>query len=165
MTASLIAMILGATSLKVGDKAPQFTLPDQDGKPVSLSKALEAGPVILAFYPKAFTPGCTKQNSNFRDKYAEVEQKGAQVFGVSTDSVETQKKFKAEYKLPYSLLSDEGGKVSSQYGGTMPVFGVANRATFVVDQDGTVKGVVTGGDAIDPGGAIASCPIRRKAAQ
>jgi peroxiredoxin Q/BCP len=91
--------------------------------------------------------------------------KGAQVVGISVDGTDTQKRFKAENQLPYPLLSDEGGKVASQYGGTMPVFGVANRATYVVDQDGTVKSVVTGGDAIDPGGAIASCPIRRKAAQ
>jgi len=162
MTAHLIAMLLGATSLKVGDKAPDFTLPDQDGKPVSLSKALEAGPVILAFYPKAFTPGCTKQNSNFRDKYAEVEQKGAQVFGVSVDSVETQRKFKAEYKLPYSLLSDEGGKVAKQYSGTMPVVGVANRANFVIGQDGKITQIIEGGDAVDPNAAIASCPLKRK---
>jgi peroxiredoxin Q/BCP len=162
MTAPLIAMLLGATSLKVGDKAPDFTLPDQDGKPVTLSKALEAGPVILAFYPKAFTPGCTKQNSNFRDKYAEVEQKGAQVFGVSTDSVETQKKFKAEYKLPYSLLSDAGGTVAKQYSGTMPVVGVANRANFVIGQDGKITQIIEGGDAVDPNAAIASCPLKRK---
>jgi peroxiredoxin Q/BCP len=162
MTAHLIAMLLGATSLKVGDKAPDFTLPDQDGKPVSLAKALQTGPVILAFYPKAFTPGCTKQNSNFRDKYAEVEQKGAQVFGVSTDSVETQKKFKAEYKLPYSILSDEGGKVAKQYSGTMPVVGVANRANFVIGQDGKITQIIEGGDAVDPNAAIASCPLRKK---
>jgi thioredoxin-dependent peroxiredoxin len=162
MTAPLLAMLLGATSLKVGDKAPEFTLPDQDGKPVSLAEALKTGPVILAFYPKAFTPGCTKQNSNFRDKYAEVEQKGAQVFGISTDSVETQKKFKAEYKLPYSLLSDADGKVAKQYSGTMPVVGVANRANFVIGQDGKIAQIIEGGDAIDPNAAIAKCPLRRK---
>jgi len=162
MTAPLLAMLLGATSLKVGDKAPDFTLPDQDGKPVALAEALKAGPVILAFYPKAFTPGCTKQNSNFRDKYAEVEQKGAQVFGVSVDPVETQKKFKAEYKLPYSLLSDEGGKVSKLYSGTIPVVGLANRANFVIGQDGTITKIIEGGDAVDPNAAIASCPLRKK---
>ena len=162
MTAPLIAMLLGATSLKVGDKAPDFTLPDQDGKPVSLAKALEAGPVILAFYPKAFTPGCNKQNSNFRDKYAEVEQRGAQVFGVSTDSVETQRKFKAEYKLPYALLSDADGKVAKQYAGTMPVLGVANRANFVIGQDGRITQIVEGGDAVDPNAAISACPLRKK---
>ncbi len=162
MTAPLLAMLLGATSLKVGDKAPDFTLPDQDGNPVSLSKALESGPVILAFFPKAFTPGCNKQNSNFRDKYAEVAGKGAQVFGVSTDSAETQRKFKAEYKLPYALLSDEGGKVAKQYSGTMPVVGVANRANFVIGQDGRITRIVEGGDAVDPNAAIEACPLRRK---
>jgi len=163
MTAPLLAMLLGATSLKVGDKAPDFTLSDQEGRPVSLSRALEAGPVILAFYPKAFTPGCNKQNSNFRDKYAEVEKAGAQVFGVSTDSVETQRKFKAEFKLPYTLLSDPDGKVAKQYSGTMPIVGVANRANFVIGQDGKITQIVEGGDAVDPNAAIAACPLRKKA--
>jgi len=84
------------------------------------------------------------------------------VVGISTDSVETQKKFKDEYKLPYPLLSDEGGKVAKQYGGTIPVVGLANRATFVVAKDGTIKEVITGSDAIDPGGAISSCPTHKK---
>lgn len=90
--------------------------------------------------------------------------KGAQVVGISVDDVATQKRFKEENQLPYPLLSDEGGKVAKQYGGTMPLVGVANRATFVLEQDGTVKEVLTGGDAMDPGGAITSCPIRRKPA-
>ena len=162
MTAPLLAMLLGATSLKVGDQAPDFTLQDQDGRPVTLSKAVQAGPVILAFYPKAFTPGCNKQNFNCRDKYAEVERKGAQVFGVSTDSVETQRKFKAEYNLPYPLLSDPDGKVAKQYSGTMPLVGVANRANFVVGQDGKITQIVEGGDAVDPNAAIAACPLRKK---
>jgi len=117
--------------------------------------------VILAFYPKAFTPGCTKQNANFRDHYADVTAKGAQVIGISTDDVETQRKFKAEMKLPYPLLSDEGGKVAKQYAGTMAVVGVANRANFVIGQDGTVKEIVAGGDAVDPTAAIAACPLRK----
>ena len=162
MTAPLLAMLLGATTLKVGDQAPDFTLADQAGQPVTLSEALKEGPVILAFFPKAFTPGCTKQNSNFRDKYAEVAQKGAQVFGISTDTEATQRKFKAEYKLPYALLSDPDGKVARQYSGTMPLLGVANRANFVIGQDGKIAKIVEGSDAIDPNAAIASCPLRRK---
>ena len=82
--------------------------------------------------------------------------------GISTDSVETQKKFKDEYKLPYPLLSDAGGKVAKQFGGTIAVIGLANRATFVVEQDGTVKEIVTGNDAINPTGAINACPAQRK---
>lgn len=162
MLSALTALIFAATPLKVGDKAPDFTLMDQDGKPVTLSKVLESGPVILAFYPKAFTPGCTKQNSNFRDKYADVAGKGAQVFGVSVDDVATQKRFKEELKLPYSLLSDPGGTVSKQYGGTMPLVGVSSRANFVIGQDGKVAQVVEGSDAVDPNSAIAACPLKKK---
>jgi len=89
--------------------------------------------------------------------------KGAQVVGISTDSVAAQKKFKDENALPYPLLSDEDGAVAKQYGGLIPVVGLANRATFVLDRDGIVKAVVTGGDAIDPAGAIKSCPVHGKA--
>lgn len=78
--------------------------------------------------------------------------------GISTDSVETQRRFKEANRLPYPLLSDPGGKVARQYGGTIPVVGYANRATYVVGADGTVKAVTTGSAAIDPAGAIASCP-------
>jgi peroxiredoxin Q/BCP len=89
-----------------------------------------------------------------------VQGKGAQVIGVSVDDVATQKRFKEQYQLPYPLLSDEGGKVAKQYGGTVFVLGMANRATFVVDRDGTVKEIVTGNEAIDPKGAVAACPVR-----
>ena len=91
-----------------------------------------------------------------------MDKKGAQVVGISTDSVEDQKRFKEEYKLPYPLLSDVDGKVADQYGGRIPVVGRANRATFVVGTDGLVKEVVTGGDAIDPNSAIAACPMHKK---
>jgi peroxiredoxin Q/BCP len=84
------------------------------------------------------------------------------VVGVSVDDVATQKRFKEQYQLPYPLLSDEGGKVAKQYGGTVPVLGFANRATFVVAPDGTVKEIVTGNDAIDPSSAIAACEMPRK---
>jgi thioredoxin-dependent peroxiredoxin len=89
-----------------------------------------------------------------------VQGKGAQVIGVSVDDVATQKRFKEQYQLPYPLLSDEEGKVAKQYGGTVFVLGMANRATFVVDRDGTVKEIVTGNEAIDPKGAVAACPVR-----
>lgn len=98
----------------------------------------------------------------YRDQYAKVTEKGAQVVGISVDDVATLKRFREENQLPYPLLSDEGGKVAKQYGGTVAVIGLANRATFVLDRDGTVKDVFTGSDAIDPGGAITSCPLHRK---
>ncbi len=163
MTMPLLAMLLGATPLKVGDKAPDFTLPDTDGNPVTLSRLLEKGPVILAFYPKAFTPGCTQQNQNFRDHFGEVSAKGAQVVGVSVDDVATQKKFKEKYQLPFPLLSDHGGKVAEQYTGKMPVVGLAKRSNVVVGEDGKVVSIVEGGSAVDPTSAIAACPLHRSA--
>ncbi len=164
MTSPLLAMLLGATALKVGQKAPDFTLPDTHGVPVTLSRLLEKGPVILAFYPKAFTPGCTQQNQHFRDHFGEVTAKGAQVIGISVDGVETQRKFKERYQLPFPLLSDEGGKVAAKYTGTMPLVGFARRANVVIGQDGLVKAIVEGGSAVDPTSAIASCPLRGAAA-
>ena len=82
--------------------------------------------------------------------------------GISTDSVETQRKWKEDLKVPYTLLSDEGGKVASQYGGTIPVLGLANRATYVVDREQRILSIQTGSDAIDPAGAITSCPVHGK---
>ncbi|HYD41721.1 MAG TPA: peroxiredoxin [Anaeromyxobacter sp.] len=157
----ILAALLGAAPIKAGDRAPDFTLPDTEGKPVTLSKLLEKGPVILAFYPKAFTPGCNQQNSNFRDRFSEVTEKGAQVVGISVDSVDTQRKFKTDYQLPYTLLSDEGGKVSEQYSGTTPLVGVAKRANVVIGQDGIVTSVIEGKDAVDPTSAIQQCPLKK----
>ena len=98
----------------------------------------------------------------YRDRYADVNLKGGQVVGISTDSVETQKKFKDEFKLPYPLLSDPEGKVIDLYSGRIPVVGVANRATYVIGADGLVKEIVTGSAAIDPSSAIAACPMHKK---
>jgi peroxiredoxin Q/BCP len=94
----------------------------------------------------------------YRDQYASVVGKGAQVVGISTDDGATQKKFRDEHHLPFPLLSDAGGKVAKRYGGTIPLIGLANRATFVVAQDGIVKAIATGSAAIDPAGTIAACP-------
>ena len=82
--------------------------------------------------------------------------------GISTDSVETQKKFKDQYKLSYTLLSDADGKVADQYSGRIPVVGLANRATYVVNADGTIKEIVSGNAAIDPNSAIDACPMHKK---
>jgi peroxiredoxin Q/BCP len=98
----------------------------------------------------------------YRDAYAQVTEKGAQVVGISVDGVDTLKRFKEENKLPYPLLSDEGGKVAKQYGGTVAVLGLANRTTFVLEPDGTVKEIISGSDAINPSGAIAACSMPRR---
>jgi len=83
------------------------------------------------------------------------------VVAVSTDSVETLKKFKGEYHLPFVLLSDGDGKVADQYGGRVPVVGLANRTTFVIAQDGTVTEIVSGSAAVDPTAAVSACPLKK----
>jgi thioredoxin-dependent peroxiredoxin len=157
----ILALLLGSTPLKVGDKAPDFTLPDTDGLPVTLSRLLEKGPVIVAFYPRAMTPGCTKQNEALRDRMGDVQSRGAQVIGVSTDPVDRQKEFKAKSRIPYPLLSDPKGEVVAKYSGKMALIGFANRANFVIGQDGKVTAIVEGSAAIDPSTAIAACPLRK----
>ncbi len=91
-----------------------------------------------------------------------MEKKGAEVVGVSTDSVEKLAKFRSEFNLPFVLLSDEKGTVVEQYPGKIPVLGVANRATYVIGQDGKIVQIVTGGDAIDPNSAVSACPLGKK---
>lgn len=159
MTNAILSFILGASAvLHVGDKAPDFTLPDSDGKPVTLSKLLEQGPVVVFFFPKAFTPGCSRQTANFRDKYAEIQKKGAQVVAISADDVETLRKFKLDRKAQYTFLSDSQKKVIPLYSGTMPVVGLANRTNFVIGKNGVVVSVVEGSDAIDPTATVGACP-------
>ena len=119
--------------MKPGDLAPDFTLPDQDGTDRKLSALLEAGPVVLFFYPGAMTSGCTAQSCHFRDLAKEFEEAGAQRVGISMDDVAKQKQFAELNGFDYPLLSDTGGDVAEQYDvrrrfGPIPV----KRHTFVI---------------------------------
>jgi len=159
MSPGFLSLLLGASAvLHVGDRAPDFTLPDTEGRPVTLSKLLEQGPVVVFFFPKAFTPGCSRQTANFRDRYEELKKKGAQIVAISVDDVPTLKKFKADRQAQYIFLSDSQKKVVPLYSGTMPVVGLANRANFVIDRDGKVVSIVEGSDAIDPTATVGACP-------
>jgi thioredoxin-dependent peroxiredoxin len=102
--------------MKLGDPLPAVTAPDQDGKPVNLAEEGKTGYTLVYFYPKAMTPGCTAQACSLRDSYTELQQKGVKIFGVSLDSVETQKKFQVEDHLPFELLSDQDKRVTSAFG-------------------------------------------------
>jgi thioredoxin-dependent peroxiredoxin len=125
--------------MKPGSVAPEFELTDQDGKPWSLSATLADGPVVLFFYPAAFTTGCTKEACYFRDITAEFKAAGATIVGISRDDVATQKRFDDEYGLGYPVLSDEGGKVAAAYGIKRRIPGLpAKRVTFVIAPDGKV---------------------------
>jgi peroxiredoxin Q/BCP len=125
----------------VGSKAPDFTLPSQSGEMVNLRDFLGQKPVVLFFYPKDDTPGCTKQARAFRDGYEEFGKLDAEVIGISSDSVESHKRFAAKHSLPFPLLSDEGGKVRKLYG-VPSTFGLfPGRVTYVIDAEGVVRHV------------------------
>jgi peroxiredoxin Q/BCP len=130
-----------------GTEAPDFTLPDQDGNPVTLSE-LRGQPIVLYFYPKADTPGCTTQACGIRDHRADYERTGARVIGVSPDTVAAQKKFAQKYDLDFTLLADEDHSVAELYGvwGDKKMYGKTymgvRRSTFLIDPEGVVAHVI-----------------------
>ena len=119
--------------VKVGDFAPDFTFPNQENEPTSLSDYKGISSVVLYFYPKDFSPGCTTQACYFRDNYEDFTDLGATVIGVSGDSIESHKKFLDEYLLPFTLLSDKGNIVRKLYGATKGFGLLPGRYTFIID--------------------------------
>ncbi len=139
-------------TLEIGDAAPEFTLPDQDGKPVALSE-LRGKPVVLYFYPKANTPGCTTQACGVRDHRADYAKLGAVVLGVSPDPVKPIAKFADKFDLGFTLLSDEDHKVAESYGVWVEksMYGRTymgnERTTFVIGPDGKITAHLPQGEA------------------
>ena len=130
----------GEAGVKVGDRAPEFALPDAEGKETRLAD-FRGKPVVLYFYPKDDTPGCTKEACTFRDQFEDFRDAGAEVIGVSSDSSEAHRKFAAKYKLPFRLLADQGGKVRKLYGVPATLGLLPGRVTFVIGGDGVVRHV------------------------
>jgi peroxiredoxin Q/BCP len=130
--------------LKEGDKAPDFTAVTNDGTKVSLSD-FKGKNLILYFYPRDNTPGCTKEACAFRDDFAELKKKGAAVLGVSTDSAKSHAKFVEKFKLPFTLLADEDKQIVQAYGAWGPKtfmgmkFTGTHRITFLIGPDGRIK--------------------------
>jgi peroxiredoxin Q/BCP len=135
---------MGSITLKDNDKAPEFTLPDQDGKEIKL-KDYRSQYVVLYFYPRADTPGCTIESCEFRDSHKKIEKVNAIVLGISPDTSQAQKKFEEKFSLPFTLLADADKKVANLYGVMQEknmygkkVMGVA-RTTFIIGPDGKIK--------------------------
>ncbi|HLD55988.1 MAG TPA: thioredoxin-dependent thiol peroxidase [Candidatus Omnitrophota bacterium] len=130
--------------LKEGDQAPDFSLPSSDGGTVSL-KGLKGKSVVLYFYPKDDTPGCTKEACDFRALRKKFQTEGAEIYGVSFDNIDSHKKFITKYKLPFPLLSDSDKSVAQAYGVYKKKFLYGNsflgieRTTFVIDPEGKIK--------------------------
>ena len=136
------------TTLKVGDKAPEFSVTDQHGKTIQLAD-FKGKKLVLFFYPKASTPGCTMEACNLRDNYQMFLSKGYDVVGVSADSEKRQLNFSNKQELPYSLLADEDKKVIMAYGVWGPKkfmgreYDGIHRTTFVIDENGLIEDVIT----------------------
>jgi thioredoxin-dependent peroxiredoxin len=129
---------LAADMPKVGDSAPDFSVVASDGTTFHLKDFVGKRIIILYFYPKDDTPGCTKEACGIRDTFEEFKGLNAMVFGVSFDSVESHKNFIAKYKLPFLLLADTDKKVAKLYGDADDNSPVAHRATFVINKDGKI---------------------------
>lgn len=132
-----LASSLLAEPLEVGADAPKVQTVDQKGNPVDLGKELASGISLVYFYPKADTPGCTKQACNLRDAFEEVTKAGIKVFGVSADTVEDQLAFAEKYELPFTLLADKKGEVIAAFGVPANDRGFASRQSFLI-KDGKV---------------------------
>ncbi|NLE86435.1 MAG: peroxiredoxin [Myxococcales bacterium] len=125
--------------LSVGDRAPEFTLPDETGREVSLKELREAGPVVVYFYPRDDTPGCTVEACTFRDSYEEFVGAGATVVGISADDGGSHQAFRSKHGLPFVLLTDADGSVAAAYGVKKTLGLLPGRATFVLDREGIVQ--------------------------
>jgi peroxiredoxin Q/BCP len=130
-----------ARGIQVGDEAPDFTLPSQAGEQVRLSDRLGERIVVLYFYPKDETAGCTKEACAFRDSYEVFAEAGAEVIGVSSDSVDKHAAFAGHHELPFTLLSDKGGQVRKSYAVPATLGLLPGRVTYVIDRAGTVRHV------------------------
>ena len=125
--------------LKVGDKAPDFTLRSQDGEVVTLSGLASRGNVVVYFYPKDNTPGCTAEAGAFKASYPKFGELGAEVVGISSDSVDSHKGFAAKCGLPFRILSDPGGEVRKAFGVQSSMGFLPGRVTYVIDKAMTVR--------------------------
>lgn len=126
--------------LQVGDKIPDFSAKDSDGNNFESSSIVGKKPAVFYFYPKDNTPGCTAQACSFRDQYEDFKDLGAEVVGISSDSMASHQKFTKQYKLPFILLSDNDKKIRNLFGVKPNLFGlIPGRVTYVVNKEGIIK--------------------------
>jgi peroxiredoxin Q/BCP len=130
-----------AHGIQVGSKAPDFTLPSQSGAPVRLQDRLGERVIVLYFYPRDDTRGCTAEACAFRDSYEVFADAGADVIGISSDSVDRHAAFAGKHELPFTLLSDQGGQVRKRYGVPAVLGVLPGRVTYVIDRQGNVRRV------------------------
>ena len=128
--------------IRIGDKIPEFTLQNQDGEPVNIQDIIGKKTVVLYFYPKDDTPGCTKEACSFRDQYTVFQELGCEVIGISSDAPKAHKEFAIKYKLPFPLLADEKKEVRTLFGVPSSFLGLLpGRVTYIIDTEGIVRGI------------------------
>ena len=137
----ILDLFSGRVGIAAGDAAPDFELPDAEGRKVRLADFRGRKAVVLYFYPKDDTPGCTKEACAFRDQYEDFAEAGAEVIGVSSDGGASHRDFARKHRLPFTLLSDAGGAVRKRYGVPATLGLLPGRVTFVIDRDGVVRHV------------------------
>src|SRR6267378_2202922 len=137
----------GAEMPKPGDKAPLVEGKDQDGKTWKLADEVGKKVILLYFYPKDDTPGCTKEACGFRDRISDLKKQGVEVIGVSFDSAESHKNFIAKHNLNFPLLADTDGKIAEAYAAKMPERNMARRVSFLIDKDGKIAHITDNKDA------------------
>lgn len=149
-----ISMTSAQTKLKIGDKAPEFSGKDQDGNVISL-KSMKGKKVVLYFYPKDQTPGCTAQACNLRDNIDKLKDEGYTVLGVSTDDEASHREFREKYSLPFTLIADTDKSITNAYGVWVEkerdgkkVWGTA-RTTFIIDGNGVITDIIDKVDTKD----------------
>lgn len=125
--------------LNIGELAPDFELPDQDGQMVRLIKQLSRGPVLLYFYPADFTPVCTREACAFRDRYGALAGRGATLIGISPQSSASHARFRAQHGLPFALLSDPDKRVIRAYGCDGPLGLGVRRVSYLIGRDGRIR--------------------------
>lgn len=128
-------------ALTVGMQAPDFTLPSTTGKRFTLSQHMKSKACILYFYPRDFTPGCTKEACGFRDAFSFFRNMDIDILGISADTVSSHQKFKEKYELPFELLADVNRKVAKSYQATLPLIGTVWRITYLLDKDHKIAAV------------------------
>jgi peroxiredoxin Q/BCP len=135
----LDSLLGGGTGLAPGVRAPEFALEDQNGKRVRLADFRGSRNVVLYFYPKDDTPGCTRESCAFRDQYTDFQDAGAEVLGVSGDSPESHRAFAAKHRLPFTLLADVDGAVRAAFGVPATLGLLPGRVTYVIDKEGVIR--------------------------
>lgn len=151
-----------ASDLKVGDPAPKFIAKTHEGKDFSL-ESRKGKWTVLYFYPKADTPGCTKQACAFRDSIKKIRDQGAEVYGISSDSVEAQAKFHKKHHLNFPLLADPKSKIIRQYGAKMMAVNLSKRWTFIIDPELRIRTIDKEVDPVKDAGKVTAEIIRLKA--